>query len=132
MFNKWKLEMKKFTLFNNKWHPIRFIFWIFSTKNVLHDMKLTLGNCKMQANVAFLSIMVIWACSCLYNDAACPVEQCSFFKSASKRFRSLFYSTHEKGDPHLRIPLFHSVIVANESLPMNWLPLVGQQVVDQC
>jgi len=32
MFNYWKLKMKKFTLFNIKWHPIRFIIWIFATK----------------------------------------------------------------------------------------------------
>jgi hypothetical protein len=48
MFKFWKRKMKKFTLFNNKWHPIRFIFWIFVTKTCLEDGLEPLFCCKMQ------------------------------------------------------------------------------------
>ena len=41
--------MKKFTLFNNKWHPIRFIFWIFATKIPIQPLQIDVKNCKMQA-----------------------------------------------------------------------------------
>jgi hypothetical protein len=46
--------MKKFTLFNNKWHPIRFIFWIFSTKTGGQAMKIAFSFGRMKAKWRFL------------------------------------------------------------------------------
>ena len=67
--------MKKFTLFNNKWHPIRFIFWIFATKNDYQEMKIDPRYCKMQALMPVLLKkwkMTFWA-RC--RRAAPAVEQ---------------------------------------------------------
>lgn len=50
--------MKKFTLFNIKWHPIRFIFWIFATKTSIEVKSKPLLSCKMQAIKANFSILM--------------------------------------------------------------------------
>ena len=47
--------MEKFTLFNNKYHPIRFIFWIFATKTHHLEAEKGLLNCKMQPRSRVLS-----------------------------------------------------------------------------
>ena len=47
--------MKNFTLFNIKWHPIRFNFWIFAIKSDLKEIKTGSSNCKMQSLSLFLS-----------------------------------------------------------------------------
>jgi len=48
MFKFWKLKMKKFTLFNIKWHTIRFIFWIFSIKTAHQEKKMAPQDCILQ------------------------------------------------------------------------------------
>ena len=94
-------------------------------------MKLTLGNCKMQANMMFLSIKLIWARSSLSKDVSVPWNNAVFSNLPVSGFEVFFIQPMKKGTRNCGSPLCHSVIVANESLTMNWLPLVGQQVVDQ-
>lgn len=71
--------MKKFTLFNIKWHPIRFIFWIFSTKTIHQVQENALSHCKMQRAGLFLSKKWILGSKRTAISVLTAVEQLGFW-----------------------------------------------------